>query len=187
MNYSYITQPPYCKGTPRNFDPIKNYFLFSPLYAKTNRPILVPIAYHQCVEGGATKCMYGHSSNLLYRDWMTDKLDNREPSVEETQMHNHLLALQLHCNVDLFPVSLQLAWHVIRSMWNSSGILTIGPLISSSNIERRPQTYNTGLNDPKNLETHCSQTHSQLSFFSFYVSFVFTVFNFLHSILLCHN
>ena len=103
MNSSYITQPTYCEGTPRNFDPIKNYFLFSPLYAKTNRPILVPIAYHQCVEGGAPKCMYGHYFSLLYRDCMTDKLDNREPLVEETQMHNHLLALQLHCNVDLFP------------------------------------------------------------------------------------
>ena len=43
MNYSYIIQPNFCEGTLRNFDPTKNYFLFSPLYAKTNRPILVPI------------------------------------------------------------------------------------------------------------------------------------------------
>ena len=33
---------------------------------------------------------------------MVDKLDNREPSREETQILNHLLALQPHCNVDLF-------------------------------------------------------------------------------------
>ena len=47
--------------------------------------------------------MYGHTFNLLYRDWMKDKLDNREPSAEETQILNHLLALQPRCNVDLFP------------------------------------------------------------------------------------
>ena len=65
MNYSYKTQPNYCDGTLRNFDPIKNYFIFSPIYAKTNRPILVPIKYLQSVEGGATRCTYGHTFNLL--------------------------------------------------------------------------------------------------------------------------
>ena len=68
MNYIYIIQPNYCEGSLRNFDPIKNFFLFSPLYAKTNRPILVPIEYLQCVEGGAMMCAYGHTFNLLYRD-----------------------------------------------------------------------------------------------------------------------
>ena len=77
MNYSYIIQPNYYKGTLRNFDPIKNYFIFSPLYAETNHPILVPIEYLQCVEGGATKSMHGHTFNLLYWNWMADKLDNR--------------------------------------------------------------------------------------------------------------
>ena len=106
MNYSCIIQANYCEGTLHNFDPIRNYFLFSPLYAKTNRPIFVPIEYLQCVEEGATKCMYGNTFNLLYRDWTTDKLDNREPSAEETQILNLLLALQPHCNVDLFPRTL---------------------------------------------------------------------------------
>ena len=31
---------------------------------------------------------------------------NREPSQEETQIFNHLLALQSHCNVDLYPRAL---------------------------------------------------------------------------------
>ena len=99
MNYSYIINPNFCEGTLRNFDPIKNYFIFSPLYSKTNRPILVSIEYLQCVEGGATKCAYGHTFNLLYRDWMVDKL---EPPPEEIQIFNHLLALQPNCNVDLY-------------------------------------------------------------------------------------
>ena len=101
MNYSYIIQPNYCEGTIRNFDPIKNYFLFSPLYAKTNRLILVPIEYLQCVEGGAKKYMHGLNFNLLYGDRMADKFDNRQPSQEETQIFNHL-ALQPHCSVHLF-------------------------------------------------------------------------------------
>ena len=83
MNYSYITQPNYCEGTLRNFDPINNYFVFSPLYAKANRPILVPIEYLQCVEGGATKWNHDHIFNLLYRDWMEDKLDNRKPPTKK--------------------------------------------------------------------------------------------------------
>ena len=103
MNHSYIIQSNYCEGTLRNFDPIKNYFTFFPLYAKTNRPINVPIEYLQCVEGGATNCAYGHTFNLLYRDWIANKLDNRQPSQQETQIFSHLLALQSHCNADLYP------------------------------------------------------------------------------------
>ena len=43
----------------------------------------------------------GNTFNLLYRDWMADKLDNRQPSQEQTQIFNHLLALRPYCNVDL--------------------------------------------------------------------------------------
>ena len=103
LNYSYIIQPEFCDGTLRNFDPIKNYFLFSPLYGKTNRPILVPIEYLRCVEGGATKVTHGHPFNLLYRDWMCHRLQQHTPSDEETRILNHLLAIQPHCHSDLFP------------------------------------------------------------------------------------
>ena len=76
INYSYIINinPICCEETLRNFDPIKNYFLFIPHQARTHRPILVPFEYLQCVEGGSTKCMYGHNFNLFYRDWNSDKL-----------------------------------------------------------------------------------------------------------------
>ena len=37
---------------------------------------------------------------------MVDKLDNRQPSPEETQIFNHFLALHPHCNVDLYPRAL---------------------------------------------------------------------------------
>ena len=106
MNYSYIIQPIYCEGTLRNFDPIKNYFIFSPLYTKTNRPILVPIEFLQCVEGVATKSTYGHTFNLLYSDLMVDKLENRQPPQEEQKIFNQPLALQPHCNTDLYPRTL---------------------------------------------------------------------------------
>ena len=35
-----------------------------------------------CVEGGFTKCMYGHSFNLLYRFWIEDESVIKEPSQE---------------------------------------------------------------------------------------------------------
>ena len=106
MNYSYIIQPNFCEGTLRNFDPIKNYFTFSPLYAKENRPILLPIEYLRCAERGATKCTQGPTFNLLYRDCIADKLDNRERSQEEKQILNHLFAMEPHCNVDIYPGAL---------------------------------------------------------------------------------
>ena len=131
IQYSYINQSNDCEDTLRNFDPIKNYFQFSPLYAKTNRPILVPIEFLQCVEGGATKCIYGHTFNLLYRKWMTDKLDSRELSAEETRILNHLLALQPHCNVDLFPRALAACLARDQEFMEFFRILTIGPLTLS--------------------------------------------------------
>ena len=106
MNYSYIIQSTYCESTLQNFDPIKYYFLFLPLYAKTNRPVLVPIESLQCVDGEFTKCKYGHTFNLPYRYCMTNKLDNREPSAQEKQSLNHLLALQPHSNADRFACAL---------------------------------------------------------------------------------
>ena len=172
MNYSYINQPNFCEGTLGNFDPIKNYFTFSPLYAKTNRSVLDPIDYLQCVEEGTTKCAYGHTFNLLYRDWMADKLDNRQPSQEETQIFNHLLALQPHCHADLYPRALlaRLVWHVMRNSSPSSVIQTMELRTSSSNTGRGPQTYkqHLRLTDPQN-ETHWSQkTHLKLFFFPFF-------------------
>ena len=103
LNYSYTIHSDFCEVTLRNFDPIKNYYIFSPMYSKTNRPILVPIMYLRCVEGGATKVTHGHSFNLLYRDWMCDKLQHHKPSDEESQILKHLLAMQPHCHSDLFP------------------------------------------------------------------------------------
>ena len=139
-NYSYVIQPNCCEGTLRKFDPIKNYFIFSPLYAKTNRPILVTIEYLQCVEGGATKYTRGHTFNLLYRDWMVDKLDNRQQSQEETQIFNHLnQTVTLICIL----VSSLLVWRLIRNSSPSSVIQTTELRTSSSNVERRPQSYST--------------------------------------------
>ena len=159
MIYSYIIQPIYCKGTLRNFDPIKNYFLFSPLYAKTNCPILIPNEYLQCVEGGATKGMYVHTFNLLYTDWLTNKLHNRKPSTEEIQILNHT---NHTATLTSSPVPLQLARHAIRNSWSSQGIQTIGSLILNSNIGSRRQSYNIGLTDPQQRETQCSQTTDSL-------------------------
>ena len=137
MNYSYIIQPKFCEGTLRKFDQIKNYFIFSPLYAKTNHPILVPIEYLQCVEGGATKFAYGHIFNLLYRDWIVDKLNNREPSKEEQQIFKHLLALQPHCNVDLCPCCLSRT----ISRISRSGRLSTGFPVRVSNVCHSPTTH----------------------------------------------
>ena len=50
--------------------------------------------------------MHGHTFNLLYRELMVDKLTNRGLTPEETQILTYLLALQPHCNIDLYPRAL---------------------------------------------------------------------------------
>ena len=169
MNYSYVIHPNFCEGTLRNFDPTKNYLIFSPFYAQTNPPIRVPIEYLRCVEGGATKCTHGHTFNLLYRDRIADHLDNRETSQEETQILKHLLAMQPHCNLNLAP--LLFVWRVIRISWPFSAIQTTGRRTSSSNIGRRPQTYSNtlGLQTHKMRLTVLKKTHLKKFSFSFFL------------------
>ena len=153
--FSYIIQPNFCEETLRNFDPIKNSFIFSPLYAKTNRLILLPIEYLQCVEGGATKCTHGHTFNLLYRDWIADILDNREPSQEETQILNHLLAMQPHCNVDLYPRALAACLARDQDFQAFFRDSDNRARTFSSNTERRPQPYNKlWAHRPEKPKTH---------------------------------
>ena len=121
-----------------------NLFYIPPLYAKTNRPIIVPIEYLRCVEVGATKCTHGHTFNLLYRDSIADKLDNYEPSQEETQILNHLLAFHPHCNFDLYPCAIAACLARDQEFLAFfSAIQTTGPRNLSSSTVRRPQTYNT--------------------------------------------
>ena len=190
MNYSYIIQPNYCKGTLCNFDPIKNYFLFSPLYAKINCALFVPIEYLQCVEGGATKCMYGNTFNLLSRDWITDKLDNREPSAEETQILNHLLALpsstlQLR-PLPSCPCSLPGTWSrifgILQGSWQS------GPWfrVRISDVGQSPST--SGSQSLKNYRlTVLAKALKTLSFSYFLFLFLYITNYFLYPFLLCHN
>ena len=146
MNYSYIIQPKYCEGTLRNFDPIKNYFIFSPLYAKTNRPILVPIEYLQCVEGGAMKSAYAHTFNLLYRGigW---PISSTIGSLHKMKHKSSITFLRYNHNVAVICILVPLlpVWHVIRNSSPSSVIQTIELRTSSSNTGRRPQNYSNTL------------------------------------------
>ena len=42
FKYAYTIKPQYMKGTLRNFDPIKNYYIFQPM-DNTERPLVIPI------------------------------------------------------------------------------------------------------------------------------------------------
>ena len=139
VNYSYITQPIYCEGTLRNFDPVKNYFLFSPLYAKTNRPILVSIEYLQFVEGGATP-----STSFTGTGWPTTSKIASPHKKNYRSLITFLHYNQIETLICIL-VPLLLVWHKIRNSSPSSEIQTIELRISNSNTGRRSQNYNTTL------------------------------------------
>ena len=42
LKYAYTIKPQYMKGTLRNFDPFKNYYIIQPI-KKSERPLIVPI------------------------------------------------------------------------------------------------------------------------------------------------
>ena len=184
MSYSYIIQPNYCEGTLRNFDPIKSYFLFSPLYAKTKSPILVPIDYLQFVEGGATKCMHRHSFTSRGTGWRknftTDSHQNKKHKSSTI-----FLRCSRTANSTSTLVPLLLVWHVMQSSWNFSEIQTIELRISSLNIERRPQSYNHNLGSQFHQlkDSLISQTHFLYNFP--YNCFLFLVIIYVVVILSC--
>ena len=102
----FIIEPQYCERRLQNFDPPHIRSLSVRLYAATHQLILVPIDYLRGIEGDTTNCTYGHTFNLLCRDWINGKLANREPLQVEKDLLNHLLAMQSHCKVDLQPRAL---------------------------------------------------------------------------------
>ena len=150
MNYSYIIYPIYCKGTLRNFYRIKDYFLFSPLCAKTHQPILVPIEYLQGVEGGATKCMYELGGVSTGTEWWTSW--QRE---SRNQRKNRSSTISWRCNpiapLTCTPEHSPPVSHETKNFWNSSGTPITGPLTTTSNSRCRPQPYNFGLKIPQKL------------------------------------
>ena len=176
-NYSYTVNSTFCEGPLCNFDSIIKSSLFSPLYAKTHRLIFVPIDYLQCVEGGAIKCMYEHTS-------MVEKLSNREPTLEEIHNLNRLLALRPYC---IGPLSqntrrlsctkqwisgfLQGSWHSSPWFWNRIPV-----------VGHKPTT--------RGSQTPCSvKTQSLLLFFLFLLFLCYHI-HFLYWIcpfLLCVN
>ena len=103
---------------------------------------------------------------------MVDKLDNRQSSQEETQIFNHRLALQPHCNADLYPRALA------ACLARDPEFLAFfrDPDIRAPDFEFEYRTYATdlqqhlGLIDPKK-ETHCSQNSPETLFFSFFLFF----------------
>ena len=108
LNYSYIYDPSYCEVTFRNFNSIKNYFLFIPLFTRTHRPIVFPIEYFPPLR--LRRC-----HEVFVR--IANKLANQEPSAEEQQEENRLSAMHLNCNADMYPWALTACLKKDRFCW----------------------------------------------------------------------
>ena len=176
LNYSYVINTNYFESTWHIFDAKKDCLLFSQLNARTHRPILVHIEQLQCGEGGATNCMYEDTFNLLYRDWIIDKLANMDPKPEgSTKL---LKAMQPPtCTLGLSPP----AFRGMRSSLNFSCTLTTGPLISKLNSAHRQLSYHIGpltnqLEDSPFLENENFPLYFSVILFSFYLFTLFPVF-----------
>ena len=172
LNYRYIINPNCCECTLRDFDPIKNYFLFTPLYWKTHKPVFVSIEYLQCLEGGSAKSMHRRTFNLFYRDWIADKLANRGPASEESEVCwrcSH--AVTEICIIGLSPPALK----ATRSSYDFPGTPTIEPL-NSIFVSVGGHNLTTMDHCPNNRKTNCSSQNSLnslLSLFFTYIPFLF--------------
>ena len=109
--------------------PYQELFLLHPLYCKTHQPFLVPTKYLLYLKGDAANCKYGHIFNLLYRDWVMDKVDFWEPSSEGQQILNHRLVMQPNFNFDLYPQVLAACLARDMEFLRICGILTVRPQI----------------------------------------------------------
>ena len=178
MRYSYILNCAYCEGTLRNFDPIENYFLFSPPRAKTQRPLLVPLEYLHCVEGTATKCMYGHTFVLLNRDWMVDTLSNCEPTPGIAARLQHW---------PLPPSTRRLSGTRQGIAWILQGSWQSGPWFSIQIPDAGLSPTILGSQTPDSADSLlCNTRNSLLHFlFSSYIFHRYSLFYFFCSFILC--
>ena len=118
--------------------------------ATTRSPILLSIEYVQCVEGGARKLLYCLTLNLLCRDWISDKLAERELQEEKI-----ITALTFT------PEYLTHVSPETRKFSNSSLTLKIRLQILNLSIASGRQPPFSGSLSPHS-ESHCSQTTQML-------------------------
>ena len=138
--------------------------------------MIVPIEYLQYGEGSATKCAYGHTFKILYRDWMVNNLDNRQPSQKSSNSSTTFLRCNLTATWIFIPVPLLPVLDEIPNFLPSFEIRTIAFRISSLSNERRPQSYNTPCaHSPTKSETHCSNMNSFFYLFQFFFSLYFYI------------
>ena len=135
VNYSYIINSTHCEGTLHNFNPIKNYFFFLPLYAKTHKPKFVE---PQSVCMGTL--LISSKGTGWWTSWQISNQDQRKHRSTTTSWRCSFTATLTYNPVHL-PET--------KNFWKVSGIMTIGPLTSNWDSGCRPQSYHIGLKVPQ--------------------------------------
>ena len=94
MKFAYIIKDKYMKGTLRNFDPVKNYYIFQRI-EKPERPLIVPIEVLQPAENYHTYHIYGSVPMKPVKKFK-EYIGSRRPTDQEMEIQKVVKATVLH-------------------------------------------------------------------------------------------
>ena len=84
MKFAYIIKNKYMKGTMRNFDPVKNYYIFQPI-ENPERPLIVPIEVLEPAENYHTYHINGSVPAKPVKKFI-EYIGSRRPTDQEREI-----------------------------------------------------------------------------------------------------
>ena len=131
--FSYLIERQNGKGPLENFNPAWDYFFFVPLYASVYQVSLI-YRRRRC------KRIYGHTCSLFCRNWIYNKLANREPQQETKDILDQPLAIQSFVGWTSTRELRPNVWPSTRNSSKFSALLKILLQITKSKFASGPQS-----------------------------------------------
>ena len=99
MKFAYISNFKYMKGTLRNFDPVKNYFIFQPI-ENPERTFMIPIEALEPAENYHTYHIHGSVPAKPVKKFI-EYIGSRRPTDQEMEIQKAVKATVPHITPNL--------------------------------------------------------------------------------------
>ena len=99
MKFAYIIKDKYMKGTLRNFDPVKNYYIFQPI-ENPERPLMVPIEALEPAENYHTYHIHGSVPAKPVKN-IIEYIESRRPTEQELEIQKAVKETAPHITPNL--------------------------------------------------------------------------------------